>query len=56
MTGFDIPHTFPEDYIPVFGMDVPTCVAFYSKRHNLCALPLAAQLGAWSKLRLTSAA
>lgn len=27
VTGFDIPHTFPEDYQPVFGMDVWHCVS-----------------------------
>ena len=36
VTGFDIPHSFPEDYVPVFGMDVPTCVSFYNKRHSQC--------------------
>ncbi|CAG9460130.1 unnamed protein product [Pedinophyceae sp. YPF-701] len=29
VTGSDIPHKFPEDYYPVFGMDVRSCVEFY---------------------------
>lgn len=34
VTGFDIPHSFPEDYIPVFGMDIPTCVAYYNQQYS----------------------
>ncbi|GFR47107.1 hypothetical protein Agub_g8677, partial [Astrephomene gubernaculifera] len=29
VTGFDIPHDFPQDYVEVFGMDVRSCVAHY---------------------------
>jgi len=35
VTGFDIPHTFPQDYVPVFGMDVTGCVAYYKDRFNM---------------------
>eukprot|EP00887_Chlorella_sp_A99_P000566 scaffold17.g566.t1 len=31
VTGFDIPHAFPDDFAPVFGMDVPTAVAYYAR-------------------------
>ena len=34
VTGFDIPHRFPEDYVSVFGMDVPTCVASYNQCYS----------------------
>lgn len=30
VTGFDIPHNFPTDYTPVFGMDVRGCVGYYA--------------------------
>lgn len=33
ITGFDIPHSFPDDFEPVFGMDVESCVRFYQGRH-----------------------
>lgn len=33
-TGFDIPHSFPEDFQPVFGMDVRSCVEYYRLRFN----------------------
>ena len=29
VTGFDIPHTFPNDFVPVFGMDVKSCLEYY---------------------------
>ena len=32
VTGFDIPHEFPTDYQPVFGMDVYHCVEYYKQR------------------------
>ena len=32
VTGFDIPHQFPQDFQPVFGMDVRHCVEYYQKR------------------------
>ncbi|KAI3431699.1 hypothetical protein D9Q98_004744 [Chlorella vulgaris] len=32
VTGFDIPHAFPEDFQPVFGMDVQSCVEYYQQR------------------------
>ncbi len=32
VTKFDIPHEFPQDFRPVFGMDVYSCVEYYSKR------------------------
>ncbi|GAB4823746.1 hypothetical protein N2152v2_010792 [Parachlorella kessleri] len=35
VTGFDIPHSFPQDYQPVFGMDVETCVRYYKDRFQL---------------------
>ena len=38
MTGFDVPHHFPDDYVPVFGMDTTTTVAYYNDRFQLCAL------------------
>jgi len=38
VTGFDIPHRFPEDYVPVFGMDPTTTVAYYNDRFTLCVL------------------
>lgn len=31
VTGFDIPHAFPEDFVPVFGMDVKSCLEYYMK-------------------------
>ncbi|KXZ47886.1 hypothetical protein GPECTOR_32g499 [Gonium pectorale] len=34
VTGFDIPHAFPGDYVPVFGMDVRSCVAYYREHFN----------------------
>ena len=33
VTNFDIPHDFPADFVPVFGMDVTTCLEFYSSRY-----------------------
>ncbi|PNH01583.1 Protein CbbY, plasmid [Tetrabaena socialis] len=30
VTGTDIPHRFPEDFVHVFGLDVRSCVAWYS--------------------------
>ena len=38
VTGFDVPHQFPDDYVPVFGMDPKTTVAYYNDRFKLCAL------------------
>jgi dual specificity phosphatase 12 len=35
VTGLDIPHIFPQDYVPVFGMDVTGCVAYYKDRFNM---------------------
>lgn len=32
VTEFDIPHAFPEDFQPVFGMDVLHCVEYYQHR------------------------
>jgi dual specificity phosphatase 12 len=32
VTGFDIPHQFPIDYYPVFGMDVRSCIDYYRQR------------------------
>ena len=32
ITGFDIPHDFPADFRPVFGMDVRSCVEYYAER------------------------
>ncbi|PSC73919.1 Dual specificity phosphatase 12 [Micractinium conductrix] len=32
VTGFDIPYSFPQDFQPVFGMDVLHCVEYYQKR------------------------
>ncbi|GLC33037.1 hypothetical protein PLESTB_000377800 [Pleodorina starrii] len=34
VTGFDIPHSFPHDYVEVFGMDVRSCVAHYRERFS----------------------
>lgn len=33
VTGVDIPHDFPHDYQPVFGMDVRSCIEYY--KHSL---------------------
>ncbi|KAG1663132.1 hypothetical protein FOA52_000654 [Chlamydomonas sp. UWO 241] len=33
-TGFDIPHDFPTDFYPVFGMDVRGCVEHYAGAHG----------------------
>jgi len=32
VTHFDIPHEFPQDFRPVFGMDVYSCVEYYAAR------------------------
>ncbi|KAH7625022.1 hypothetical protein Ndes2526B_g00398 [Nannochloris sp. 'desiccata'] len=32
VTQFDIPHEFPQDFRPVFGMDVYSCVEYYAAR------------------------
>ncbi|PRW33102.1 Dual specificity phosphatase 12 [Chlorella sorokiniana] len=32
VTGFDIPHDFPVDFQPVFGMDVWHCIEYYQQR------------------------
>ena len=29
ITGVDIPHSFPTDFVPVFGMDVRSCIEHY---------------------------
>lgn len=29
ITGVDIPHAFPTDFVPVFGMDVRSCIEYY---------------------------
>ena len=34
VTGFDIPHLFPEDFVPVFGMDVRSCIQYYSQTYS----------------------
>jgi dual specificity phosphatase 12 len=31
VTGVDIPHAFPQDFYPIFGMDIRGCVAHYKK-------------------------
>lgn len=36
VTGFEIPHSFPVDYYPVFGMDVPHCIDYYRARFHRC--------------------
>ena len=35
VTGFDIPHSFPRDFIPVFGMDVRACLEYYMEAFSL---------------------
>lgn len=35
VTGFDPPHRFPEDFVPLFGMDVRATVAYY--RQTYCS-------------------
>ena len=30
--SFDVPHSFPEDFQPVFGMDVRSCIEHYAAR------------------------
>lgn len=32
VTQFDIPHEFPQDFRPIFGMDVYSCVEYYAAR------------------------
>ncbi|PNH01531.1 Protein CbbY, plasmid [Tetrabaena socialis] len=34
VTGTDIPHRFPEDFVHVFSLDVRSCVAWYSKSNS----------------------
>lgn len=34
VTGFSIPHVFPDDFVPVFGMDVFNCILYYQDRFN----------------------
>ncbi|PNH02596.1 Protein CbbY, plasmid [Tetrabaena socialis] len=34
VTGTDIPHRFPEDFVHVFGLDVRSCVAWYWKSNS----------------------
>ncbi|KAL6760314.1 hypothetical protein V8C86DRAFT_2556866 [Haematococcus lacustris] len=34
VTGFDIPHSFPNDFYPVFGMDVRSCLEHYREVHG----------------------
>lgn len=36
VTGFDIPHAFPGDFEPVFGMDVRSCIVHYKAAHARC--------------------
>ena len=36
VTGFDIPHSFPQDFVPVFGMDVRSCLEYYMKTYADC--------------------
>jgi hypothetical protein len=49
VTGFDIPHAFPDDFTPVFGMDVRACVEYYQQRFSHqdwgAAADVAAQVG-----------
>jgi dual specificity phosphatase 12 len=35
VTGFDIPHSFPQDFVPVFGMDVRSCLEYYMEAFSL---------------------
>lgn len=32
--GLDIPHKFPDDFRPVFGMDVKSCIEYYYETHK----------------------
>ncbi|WIA42276.1 hypothetical protein OEZ86_008291 [Tetradesmus obliquus] len=34
VTGVDIPHSFPQDFTPVFGMDVAGCIRHYKAALN----------------------
>ena len=34
VTGFSIPHHFPDDYRPVFGMNVQSCIEHYAKIYS----------------------
>lgn len=34
VTAFDIPHDFPQDFTPVFGMDVRSCLEYYMDAHD----------------------
>ncbi|GAX84563.1 hypothetical protein CEUSTIGMA_g11984.t1 [Chlamydomonas eustigma] len=31
VTGVEIPHSFPQDFYPVFGMDVRSCIQYYKE-------------------------
>ncbi|MEW5303454.1 MAG: hypothetical protein WDW36_006142 [Sanguina aurantia] len=31
VTGFEVPHAFPEDFAGVFGMDIRSCIAHYKQ-------------------------
>lgn len=52
VTGFDIPHSFPEDFVPVFGMDVESCLEYYMKTYPLSENPFRSAVpasGGWMK-------
>ena len=34
VTEFDIPHDFPDDFVPVFGMDVRSCLEYYMEAYD----------------------
>lgn len=35
VTSFDIPHVFPQDFVPVFGMDIRSCLEYYMTTYDL---------------------
>eukprot|EP00889_Picochlorum_renovo_P007310 jgi/Picre1/34340/NNA_001812.t1 len=35
VTSFDIPHIFPQDFVPVFGMDIRSCLEYYMRTYDL---------------------
>ncbi|KAI8109383.1 hypothetical protein M9434_000667 [Picochlorum sp. BPE23] len=35
VTSFDIPHIFPQDFVPVFGMDIRSCLKYYMRTYDL---------------------
>ncbi|EFN52747.1 hypothetical protein CHLNCDRAFT_138334 [Chlorella variabilis] len=46
VTAFDIPHAFPADFQPVFGMDVRSCVEYYQRRFDKAEWGPAAEVAA----------